>query len=53
MEKIDQPRGIAIDAEAPDGVRFGGERQGLDGLTLSNASIGGGRSRCCRWCKQV
>jgi signal transduction histidine kinase len=43
MEKIYHPRGIAIDAEAPDGVRFRGERQDLEEM------LGNLVDNACKW----
>jgi signal transduction histidine kinase len=43
MEKIYHPRGIAIDVEAPDGVRFRGERQDLEEM------LGNLVDNACKW----
>lgn len=43
MEKIYQPRGIAIDGSAPDGVRFRGERQDLEEM------LGNLVDNACKW----
>jgi signal transduction histidine kinase len=43
MEKIYRPRGIAIDVEAPDGVRFRGERQDLEEM------LGNLVDNACKW----
>jgi signal transduction histidine kinase len=43
MEKIYHPRGIAIDAEAPDNVRFRGERQDLEEM------LGNLVDNACKW----
>jgi signal transduction histidine kinase len=43
MEKINQPRGIAIDLDAPAAVRFRGERQDLEEM------IGNLVDNACKW----
>jgi signal transduction histidine kinase len=43
MEKIYRPRGIAIDLDAPDGVRFRGERQDLEEM------LGNLVDNACKW----
>src|SRR5690348_11296245 len=43
MEKIYHPRGIAIEVEAPDGVRFRGERQDLEEM------LGNLVDNACKW----
>jgi signal transduction histidine kinase len=43
MEKIYHPRGIAIDVEAPEGVRFRGERQDLEEM------LGNLVDNACKW----
>jgi signal transduction histidine kinase len=43
MEKINQPRGIAIDLDAPAPVRFRGERQDLEEM------IGNLVDNACKW----
>ena len=43
MEKIYHPRGIAIDLDAPEGVRFRGERQDLEEM------LGNLVDNACKW----
>ncbi len=43
MEKIYHPRGVAIDAQAPDGVRFRGERRDLEEM------LGNLVDNACKW----
>jgi signal transduction histidine kinase len=43
MEKIHHPRGIAIDLDAPQGVRFRGERQDLEEM------LGNLVDNACKW----
>jgi signal transduction histidine kinase len=43
MEKIYHPRGVAIDAQVPDGVRFRGERQDLEEM------LGNLVDNACKW----
>ena len=43
MEKIYHPRGVAIDVQAPDGVRFRGERQDLEEM------LGNLVDNACKW----
>jgi signal transduction histidine kinase len=43
MEKIYHPRGIAIDLDAPEGVRFRGERQDIEEM------LGNLVDNACKW----
>jgi signal transduction histidine kinase len=43
MEKIYHPRGVAIDVQAPTGVRFRGERQDLEEM------LGNLVDNACKW----
>ena len=45
MEKIHHDRGIAIDVEAPDSIRFRGERQDLEEM------VGNLVDNACKWAK--